>query len=108
MLRPAGSPLASVNAFALATATLLTGAWESSGHSHDSLGANAVHCVVDHEAEASDPAGRTTLNQTAAPHNHSCVARPLDFSSAAAGAENDGSARRGAPRQQAARGPPSG
>lgn len=62
MLRLAGSPLPIVNVLALATATLLTGAWESSGHDHDLLGTIAAYCVVDHEAEATVPTERTTLS----------------------------------------------
>ncbi|MCY3970185.1 MAG: hypothetical protein OXG74_09640 [Acidobacteria bacterium] len=104
---------------------LLTGVWDSSGHGHDPLGANAAYCVVDHEAEATGATNHASLGSASAPHEHSCVAcrlgcsktaeigrssvaRPLDLASTAARPENDGRARRGAPRHQAARGPPRG
>ena len=76
MLRRTGSPLAVVNALALTTATLLTGAWDLSGHGHDVIATNAAYCVVDHEAETSGIAGGTTLGQAAAPHDHSVVVWP--------------------------------
>ena len=77
MLRRPGSPLAIFSALALTTATLLTGAWEASGHGHDTIATNVAYCVVDHEAEVSGTTGRTTLGQAAAPHDHSCVACKL-------------------------------
>ncbi|MXW00627.1 MAG: hypothetical protein F4X59_09365 [Holophagales bacterium] len=125
MLRWAGSPLAVVNALALTTATLLTGAWDLSGHGHDVIATNAAYCVVDHEAETSGIAGGTTLGQAAAPHDHSCVAcklgrtktvedrrtsiaGPLDLSSAAPGSDHGPGPRSGEGWRQTARGPPQG
>ncbi|MDE2921439.1 MAG: hypothetical protein OYL92_06445 [Acidobacteriota bacterium] len=123
MLRRAGSPLAVVNALALTAVTLLTGAWDLSGHGHDVVAASAAYCVVDHEAETSGIAGGTTLGQAAAPHDHSCVAcklgrtktvedrktsiaRPLDLSSTASGSDHGAGPSRGERWQHTARGPP--
>lgn len=123
MLRRAGSPLAVVNAVALTTVTLLTGAWDLSGHGHDVIATNAAYCVVDHEADAYGIAGGTTLGQAAAPHDHSCVAcklgrtktvedrkttiaGPLDLSSAASGADRGSGPSSGERWRQTARGPP--
>ncbi|MCY3965355.1 MAG: hypothetical protein OXG83_09955 [Acidobacteria bacterium] len=123
MLRRAGSPLAVVNALALTTVTLLTGAWDVGGHGHDVIAANAAYCVVDHEAEASAIADGTTLGQAAAPHDHSCVAcklgrtktiedrkasiaRPLELSSTASGSDYGHGPSRGERWQHTARGPP--
>ena len=117
------SRLAIVNAFALTIATLVTGAWDAGCHDHDAPAASYAWCTVDHEAEAAGATNHASLGSAAAPHEHSCVAcrigssksaeigrnsvsTPLDDASASAWAENDGGARRGAPRQQAARGPP--
>jgi len=116
------SPLAVVNALALTIATLVTGAWDAGCHDHDAP-ASYAWCAIDHEAEATGATNHASLGNAAAPHEHTCVAcrlgcsktaeigrnsfsRPLDLASTAAGPENDGSARRGAPRQQTARGPP--
>lgn len=125
MLRRAGSPLAVVNALALTLATLLAGAWDSSGHGHDLAAANAAYCAVDHEAEAGGAASRAAVSQAAATHDHSCVACNLgrsktieerktsiagflDLSSAATGSENRGRPTRGEGWQHTARGPPLG
>ena len=125
MLRRPGSPLAVLNALALTAATLFAGAWDSSGHGHDPIAANAAWCVADHEAEASGAAGRTALGQAAAAHDHSCVAcqlgrtktvedrkasidRPFDHSSPASGADDGTGPRSGERRLQTARGPPRG
>ena len=119
------SPLVIVNALALTIATLLTGAWDAGCHDHDVPAASNAWCTIDHEAEAADAANHASLGNASAPHEHSCVAcrlgssksaeigrnsasRPLDLASTAARPENDGSAKRGAPRQQPARGPPPG
>lgn len=119
------SPLAIVNALALTIATLVTGAWDAGCHDHDAPAASTAWCTIDHEAEATGATNHASLGNASAPHEHSCVAcrlgcsktaeigrnsvaRPLDLASTAARPENDGSARRGAPRQQAARGPPTG
>ena len=118
------SPLVVVNALALTIATLVTGAWDAGCHDHDAP-ASYAWCVIDHEAEATGATHHASLGNAAAPHEHSCVAcrlgssksaeigrnpvsSPLDLASAAARPDNDGCARRGAPRQQAARGPPPG
>ena len=123
MLRRAGSPLAIVNALALTLATLLAGAWDSSGHGHDLAAANAVYCAVDHEAEASGAARRAAVSQAAATHDHSCVAcnlgrskiveerktsiaGPLDLSSAAPGSDHGSGPSSGERWQHTARGPP--
>ena len=123
MLRRPGSPLAVFNALALTTATLFAGAWDLSGHGHDPIAANAAWCVVDHEATASGPAGRTALSQAAAPHDHTCVAcqlgrtktvedrrasidGPLDLSSAASVSDDGTGPRSGERWRQTARGPP--
>lgn len=123
MLRRAGSPLAIVNALALTLATLLAGAWDSSGHGHDLAAANAAYCAVDHETEAGSAGNRAAVSQAAALHDHSCVAcnpgRPkiveerktpiaglLDVSSAAAGIESEGCPTSGEYWQRTARGPP--
>ena len=123
MLRRAGSPLAVVNALALTLATLLAGAWDSSGHGHDLAAANAAYCAVDHEAEASDAASRAAVSQAAATHDHSCVACNLgrskiveerktsiagllDLPSAATGSENGAGPSRGERWRHTARGPP--
>lgn len=123
MLRRAGSPLAIVNALALTTVTLLTGAWDVGGHGHDPAAANAAYCAVDHEAEASGAPIRAAVSQAAATHDHSCVACNLgrskiveerktsiagllDLPSAATGSENGGCPTRGERWQHSARGPP--
>ena len=123
MLRRAGSPLAVVNAAALTTVTLLTGAWDLSGHGHDVIAANAAYCVVDHESEASGTAGGTMLSQAATPHDHSCVAcklgrtktvedrktsiaRPLDLSSTTSGSDHGAGPSGGERWRHTARGPP--
>ncbi|MXX76242.1 MAG: hypothetical protein F4210_12430 [Holophagales bacterium] len=125
MLRRAGSPLAVVNALALTLATLLAGAWDSSGHGHDLAAANAAYCAVDHEAEASGAASRAAVSQAAAPHDHSCVAcklgrtksvedrktsiaGPLDLSSTASGSDHGPGPRSGEGWRQTPRGPPQG
>ncbi|MXZ36681.1 MAG: hypothetical protein F4230_07280 [Holophagales bacterium] len=125
MLRRAGSPLALVNALALTTVTLLTGAWDLSGHGHDAIAASAAYCVVDHEAATSGIAGGTTLGQAAARHDHSCVAcklgrtksvedrktsiaGPLDLSSTASGSDFGPGPRSGEGWRQTPRGPPQG
>ena len=119
------SPLVIVNALALTIATLVTGAWDAGCHDHDAPAASYAWCLIDHEAEATGTTYHASLGNAAAPHEHSCVAcrlgcsktaevtrssvaKPLDLASVAARPENHGSARRGAPRQQTARGPPSG
>lgn len=125
MLRRPGSALAVFSAFALTTATLLTGAWHGSGHGHDTIATNIAYCVADHEAETSGITGGTTLSQAAAPHDHSCVAcklgrtktvedrkasiaRPLDLSPAASASDRRPGPSTGERWQQAARGPPIG
>ncbi len=124
MLRRPGSPIAVFSALALTTATLLTGAWEASGHGHDKVETNVAYCVADHEAEASGIADGTTLGQATAPHDHSCVACKLgrtrtveDGRSSIAGLDlfpaESGSDHRPGPStgerwQQTARGPPIG
>ena len=119
------SPLVIVNALALTIATLVTGAWDAGCHDHDAPAANYAWCVTDHEAEGTGATHHASLGNASAPHEHSCVAcrlgsskpaeigrnsvsTPLDLAAAAARPENNGSARRGAPRQQTARGPPQG
>lgn len=123
--RRSHSPLVIVNALALTIATLFTGAWDAGCHDHDAPAAVDAWCTDDHEAEATGATNHASLGNAAKPHEHSCaacrigssksaevgkntVSRPLDLASTAAGPKNDGSARRGAPRQQAARGPPPG
>lgn len=123
MSRWAGSPLAVVNAVALTAVTLLTGAWDLSGHGHDVIAANVAYCVVDHDVEASGIAGGATLSQAAAPHDHSClacklgrtktvedrktsIARPLDLSSVASGSGHGSGPSSGERWRQTARGPP--
>lgn len=121
------SPLVIVNALALTIATLVTGAWDAGCHDDDASTPSNVcdaWCPTDREAEATAATNHASLDNASAPNEHSCVAcrigssksaeigrdsvsRPLDLASAAARPDNDGSARRGAPRQQAARGPPS-
>ena len=125
MLRRPGSPLAIVNALALTLATLLAGAWDSSGHGHVLAAANAAYCAVDHEAEAGGAAGRAAVSQAAATHDHSCVACNLgrskiveerktsiagllDLPSAATGSENGGCPTGGERWRHTARGPPLG
>ena len=125
MLRRTGSPLAVVNALALTTVTLLTGAWDLSGHGHDVIATNVAYCVVDHEAEAPGIAGGTTLSQAAAPHDHSClacklgrtktvedrkasIAGPLDLSMATSASDRGPGPRSGEGWRQTARGPPLG
>lgn len=119
------SPLAIVNALALTITTLVTGAWDAGCHDHDAPATSNARCVIDHEAEATGATSHASLGNASAPHEHSCVAcrigsaksaevgrnsvsTPLDLTSAAARPGNDGSASRGAPRQQVARGPPTG
>ena len=116
------SPLVIVNALALTIATLVTGAWDTVCHDDD-VPAGNVRFAIGNEAEATGATNHASLASASAPHEHSCVAcrigssnsaaigrssvsRPLDLASTAARPENDGSARPGAPRQQAARGPP--
>ncbi len=118
-----GSPLAVVHALALTTATLLTGAWDLSGHGHDPVAANASRCVADHEGEAAGILGDAMLAQAAAPHEHSCVAcqfgrtktvedrksstaSPLDLSFTASGSDHGPGSSRGERWRQPARGPP--
>lgn len=125
MLRRTGSPLAIVNALALTFATLLAGAWDTSGHGHDLAAANAAYCAVDHEAEAGGAASRAAVSQAAATHDHSCVACNLgrskiveerktsiagllDLSSAATKSENAGCPTSGERWRHTARGPPLG
>lgn len=120
-----GSPLAIVNALALTSATLLAGAWDAVGHGHDTAGANAAYCAVDHDAEATGATSRGTVSKAAPLHDHSCVAcklgrskiaeagkasgaNPLDLSSAAARPANEGKPEGGEHWQQTARGPPPG
>ena len=118
------SPLAIVNALALTIATLLT----TSGvvcYLHDAPAASNAWSTLDREAEATGATNGARLGNAAAPHEHSCVAcrtessrpdevgrssvaRPLDPAAAMAKPENDGNARRGESRPQAARGPPAG
>ena len=123
--RQSRSPLVIVNALALTIATLVTGAWDAGCHDHDAPAASYAWCAIDHDAEATEATNHASLGNASAPHEHTCVAcrlgcsktaeigrnsvsRPLDLASTAARPENDGTARRGAPRQQAARGPPPG
>lgn len=118
------SPLVIVNALALTIATFLT----ASGvvcHLHDVAAASNAWRALDREAEAAGATNGARLGNAAATHEHSCVAcrtasskpteigrssvgRPLDLAAAVARPENDGNARRGESRPQAARGPPSG
>ena len=119
------SPVVIVNAFALTIATLVTGAWDAGCHDDDAQAASSAWSAIGNEAEASGATNHARLASASAPHEHSCVAcrigsskpaeigrnsvsRPLDPASAPVRPENDGNARRGAPRQQAARGPPPG
>ena len=125
MLRSSGSPLAIVNALALTVATLLAGAWDSSGHGHDLAAANAAYCTADHEAEATGAGSRAAFSHAAPLHDHSCVACNLgrskiveerktsiagllDLSSAATGSENGGCPISGERWRHTARGPPLG
>ena len=118
------SPLVIVNALALTVVTLVA-ASDAGCHDHDEPAARDARYAINQEAAASGAANPASLASAEAPHEHSCVAcrigcsksaeiarnsasRPLDLASAAARPENDGSARRGAPRLQAARGPPPG
>ena len=125
MLDRTGSPLVLVNALALTFATLLTGAWDASGHGHEATAANASHCTVDHESEAAAPTSHASLGGAAALHDHTCLAcllgratttagdkapsaRPLDLASAAERPESAHRPEGGERRQQTARGPPQG
>ncbi|GEM_PF-1221923 len=122
--RRSHSPLAIVNALALTIAALLT-AWDAGCHGHEASAATNAWCTIDHEAEATGATNHATLGKASTLHEHFCVAcrtggsrpneagrasvaRLLDVVSAATRPANDGSARRGDPRQQAARGPPPG
>lgn len=123
LLRP-GSPLAVFSALALTTITLFAGTWDASAHGHDTIATNVAYCVADHEAEASGTAGRTTLSQAAAPHDHSCVAcklgrtktvedrktslAGLDLFPAAPGSDHRSGPSSGERWRQTARGPPIG
>ncbi len=125
MPRQTGSPLAIVNALALTLATLLAGAWDTSGHGHDAAEGNAAYCAVDHDAEATGATSRGTVSKAAPLHDHSCVAcklgrskiaetgkasgaSALDLSSAAARPANEGKPEGGKHWRQTARGPPLG
>ncbi len=77
MRRTPGSPVAVVNAIALTIATVLTGAWESSGHGHDPAAANAAYCAADHDNEAAPAGVRATVGEATSAHGHSCVACKL-------------------------------
>ena len=121
--RQSHSPLVIVNALALTIATLLA-AWDVVCNDNDAAASNAWS-AIDREAEATGATNGPRLGNAAAPHEHSCVAcrtesskpnevgrssvaRPLDLVAAVARPENDGNARRGESRPQAARGPPAG
>ena len=125
MLDRTGSPLALVNALALACATLLAGAWDANNHGHDAVETNATHCTVDHDAAATAPMGHAVVGTAAAIHDHSCIAcqlgratthqggkvqgaKPLDLPSAAPLPESAGRFDSGAGRPRTARGPPVG
>ncbi len=84
MHRTPGSPVAVVNAIALTIATVLTGAWESSGHGHEPAVANAPSCAADHDSEAAPAGARATVGEAASLHGHSCVACKLGRSQTAA------------------------
>ena len=118
------SPLVIVNALALTIATLVA-AWDVVCHDHYGPAASNAWSATDREVEATAATDHASLGNAAAPHEHSCVAcrtasskpnevgrsseaRPLDLATAVARPENDGSARRGESRPQAARGPPRG
>lgn len=122
MFRRSGSPVAIVNALALMIATLLAGAWKSSGHGHDLAAANAAYCAVDHEVEGV-AGNRATVAEAASLHDHSCVvcklgrsqgpaeqrksaAGTLDRGSAGPGFGDGESPRNGESWQHTARGPP--
>lgn len=121
--RQSHSPLVIVNALALTIATLLA-AWDVVCNDNDAAASNAWS-TLDREAEATGAANHARLGNAAVPDEHSCVAcrtessrpdevgrssvaRPLDPAAAMAKPENDGNARRGESRPQAARGPPAG
>ncbi len=123
MFRRPGSPVAVVSALALTIATLLAGAWDSSGHGHDLAAASAAYCAVDHEAEGAAASDRATVGEAASLHDHSCVAcklgrsqppaehrrsiaAALDLVSAGPGSGNGESPRNGESWQHTARGPP--
>ena len=123
MRRTLDSTLSFACALGLALATLLTGAWDLSGHGHDPVAANAAYCAVDHETEAAPAGTRATVGEAASLHEHSCVAcklgrsqtmaerkqstgRSLDRLTAAVGPRNVDGPRSGEARQQTARGPP--
>ena len=122
--RRSHSPLAIVNALALTSATLLT-AWDVVCRDHEAPAASNAWSAIDQEAEPTGATNHASLGNAAAPDQHSCVAcrttsskptevgrnsvgTPLDIAATAAGPEDDGRARRGELRQQAARGPPLG
>lgn len=121
--RQSHSPLVIVNALALTIATLLA-AWDVVCNDNDAAASNAWS-TLDREAEATGAANHARLGNAAVPDEHSCVAcrtagskpnevdrssvaRPLDLVTAVARPENDGNARRGESRPQAARAPPAG
>ncbi len=125
MLDRTGSPLAIVNPLALTFATLLAGAWDASGHGHESTATNATHCAVDHESQTVGSTKRATVGGAAALHDHSCIAcqrgrvtttaggkapsaRPLNLASTAEGQEGARRPEGGERRQRTARGPPQG
>ena len=118
------SPLVIVNALALAITTLLT-ASDVVCYLHDASAESNARSALDRAAQATGATNGARLGNAAATHEHSCVAcrtasskpteigrsavgRPLDLATTAAGPENDGRARRGELRLQAARGPPPG
>ena len=122
--RRSHSPLAIAAALALTIAALLT-AWDAGCHGHEEPAATNAWRTIDHDAEATGATNHATLGKASILHEHFCVAcrtgssksnepgrppspKPLDVVSAATRPANDGSARRGDPRQQAARGPPPG
>ena len=123
MLDRTGSPLTFVNALALTIATLLTGAWDASGHGHQTTVASASHCAVDHESEGAGPTSHTTVGGAATLHDHSCIACQLGRSTTTASGKVSGAIRLDLPsavetpegaqrpeggeqRQRTARGPP--
>ena len=116
------SPLVIVNALALTIAALFA-AWDVVCHDHDAAAASNAWSAIDRNVEAAGATDHASLGAAAAPHEHSCVAcrlgcskkaevgrssvaTNLDLVSTAARLANDGSARRGESRPQAARGPP--
>ena len=107
------------------TIATLFAAWDVVCHDHDAAAASNAWNAIDRDVEATGATDHASLGAAAAPREQSCVAcrtaspkpnevgrssaaSPLDLAATAARPEDDGRARRGELRQQAARGPPPG